>query len=120
MIDQAKKRGDRSTTISGPVTVNSPELAEAQKANKSIATQDELPAPITTNKTWWECKFCNFHSFCHGSEEITNKNCRTCAYSTSMDDSTWFCEKYKDEIPEDTQKSGCEKYEVHDHLIKEM
>jgi len=84
-----------------------------------IATQDELPPPITTNKTWWECKFCNFHGFCHGEEKITNKNCRTCALSTSKDDSTWFCEKHLDSIPENTQPYGCDSHEMHDHLREE-
>ena len=96
------------------------EFAEyAIERGQRIAMQDELPPPITTNKSWWECKFCNFYDFCHGSDEITNKNCRTCAYSTAMDDSTWYCEKHLDEIPESTQPHGCEKYEKHDHLIKE-
>jgi CRISPR/Cas system-associated exonuclease Cas4 (RecB family) len=86
---------------------------------KRIATQDELPHKITENPSWWECKFCNYHGFCHKKEEITNKNCRTCSWSTSMEDGTWYCEKHHGSIDEVTQLSGCDKYELHDNLVKE-
>lgn len=111
------KDDDRIYTERFELDVETAEYA-IERAQR-IATQDELPPPITTNKTWWECKFCNFNGFCHQDEEITNKNCRTCAYSTAKEDSTWFCEKHESTIPEENQVEGCEKYEKHYHLVKD-
>ena len=64
------------------------ELAEMYvERGQRIAMQDELPEPMTKNKTWWECKFCKYHGFCHDDGKITNKSCRTCRYSTACEDS---------------------------------
>lgn len=93
------------------------ELAEKYiERGQRIATQDEIPPKITENPSWWECKFCDSYGFCHEGEEIKNKNCRTCAWSSALEDSTWWCEKHNGEIDEVTQLSGCSFFELHDHL----
>lgn len=83
---------------------------------KRIATQDEMPVPLSTNPSWYECRFCNFHGFCHGDEKIEAKSCRTCGYSTAMEDGTWFCEKHSGPIENEWQGKGCKGFEIHDHL----
>lgn len=93
------------------------ELAEKYiERGQRLAKQDELPEPISTNPSWFECKFCDYHGFCHGKEEITKKNCRTCAWSSALEDGSWWCEKHNGSLDEVTQLSGCDNYELHDHL----
>ena len=97
-----------------------PELAERYiERGQRLATQDELPLPISDNPSWYECKFCNMYTFCHGKGEMINKSCRTCAYSTACEDGTWYCEKHLGELDETTQLHGCDSYELHDHLIQD-
>lgn len=84
---------------------------------KRLAIQDEQPPPLSTDPSWYECKMCAGHSWCHGGVGITEKNCRTCAHSTAMPDSTWRCEKHDDVIPLGFQRQGCDQYDVHDHLL---
>jgi hypothetical protein len=93
----------------------------AEKAiarGKRLAIQDEQPPPLTTDPTWYECKMCPAHSWCHNGVGITERNCRTCAHSTALPDSTWRCEKHNaDGIPLDFQRKGCADFDVHDHLL---
>lgn len=93
----------------------------AEKAvarGKRLAIQDEQPPPLTTDPTWYECKWCPAHSWCHGGVGITERNCRTCAHSTALSDGTWRCEKHNaDNIPLDFQRKGCDGFDVHDHLL---
>lgn len=45
-------------------------------------------------------------------------NCRTCAHSTAMPDSTWRCEYHgADDIPVDYQRTGCEGHVLHPDLV---
>jgi hypothetical protein len=93
----------------------------AEKAiarGKRLAIQDEQPPPLSTDATWYECKICAAHSWCHNGVGITEKNCRICAYSTALPDSTWRCEKHNaDGIPLDFQRRGCADFDIHDHLL---
>jgi hypothetical protein len=93
-------------------------LAEKYVARgQRLAIQDEQPPPLTDNPTWYECKMCAAHSWCHGGVGITLRNCRTCAHSTALPDSTFRCEKHNDVIPLGFQRQGCDAFEVHDHLM---
>lgn len=97
-----------------------PECAEKYiERGQRIATQDELPPPISDDPTWWKCRFCNFHGFCHGDDIVEKKSCRTCAHASSLEDGTWYCEKHHGDIQEKFQLEGCKQFELHDHLIKE-
>jgi CRISPR/Cas system-associated exonuclease Cas4 (RecB family) len=96
------------------------ELAEkAIDRAQRIATQDELPPPISTNPSWWECKFCTMRGFCHGEDKVERKHCRTCAHSSALEDGTWFCEYHKGPIDKKYQAEGCKSFEMHDHLEKD-
>jgi len=95
--------------------------AVAEKAvarGKRLALQDEQPPKLSNDPSWYECKWCAAYSWCHGNVGITAQNCRTCAHSTAMPDSTWRCEKHDaDNIPLGFQRQGCADHEVHDHLM---
>jgi CRISPR/Cas system-associated exonuclease Cas4 (RecB family) len=84
---------------------------------KMIATMDTIPAPMSTDSTWYQCKFCSCHDFCFGSKKTKEVNCRTCAHSTAKADSTWHCAKFDASIPTDYQYKGCDSHVIHPDLV---
>jgi hypothetical protein len=82
-----------------------------------ITSSDRMPPPISTDPTWYQCKWCPAHSFCHSTHLTKEVNCRTCALSTANGDSTWTCEKYQATIPVDAQREGCNGHVLHPDLV---
>ena len=95
--------------------------AVAMKAiarGKRLAVVDEMPPPLSTDPSWYECKFCDAYEYCHQGLGVTAEHCRVCAHSTAKDDGTWRCEKHDaDGIPTAFQRKGCPQFELHDHLV---
>jgi hypothetical protein len=81
-----------------------------------VVSSDRLPPPISTDPTWYQCRFCPAHALCHKSEPIQQTNCRTCGWSTAMPDSTFKCEKHGATIPATEQKKQHDCYELHDDV----
>lgn len=83
------------------------------KAEK-IRTQNTLPEPVSTDPTYFICKFCDYSSFCYVTHEIENINCRTCCHSTPEEDGSWSCaldKKYNwgmGALDKDMQECGCD------------
>ncbi len=85
---------------------------------RRIATTERIPAPISTDPSWYECKFCPAHSFCHKEQLTQQVNCRTCAHATPEDDGTWSCARWESKnIPGDFQKIGCDNHVLHPDLV---
>lgn len=84
---------------------------------KRIAMSEEIPAPISTDKTWYQCKMCDAHDFCHGSKMTKEVNCRTCAHVTVKENDTFYCERWKSEIPNKDQYNGCYAHTLHPDLV---
>lgn len=84
---------------------------------RRLALDDRLPPPISTDPSWYQCKFCPAHSFCHGTKLTKQINCRTCALSTPLSDSTWSCERHGPNVPEDWQRTGCDGHVLHPDLV---
>jgi hypothetical protein len=84
---------------------------------QSIALTDNMPPPISEDPAWYECKFCPAYKFCHQAEPIKSANCRTCAHSTSLSDSTWHCAKWDAIIPTEAQLAGCENHVIHPDMV---
>lgn len=82
-----------------------------------LATSDRMPPPISTDPSWYQCKFCDAHEFCHESKTTKHVNCRTCANSTAKTDSTWHCERWDDVIPVEAQRKGCDGHVLHPDLV---
>jgi hypothetical protein len=83
-----------------------------------LALEDRIPPPISTDPSWYQCKFCDAHEFCHGSKTTKHVNCRTCAHSTAKSDSTWRCERHdSDGIPVEFQRQACESHVLHPDLV---
>lgn len=85
---------------------------------KRLALEERMPPPISTDASWYECKFCPAHDLCHGSKMTKEVNCRTCAHSTPKEDSTWRCERHgADGIPYEYQLTGCESHTLHPDMV---
>jgi len=92
----------------------------AQKAierGHRLATSDRMPPPLSTDPTWFECRFCAAHEFCHKTKLTKEVNCRTCCHSTPKEDGTWHCASYDVEIPTDNQRDGCNAHVLHPDLV---
>ena len=85
---------------------------------KRLALEERLPPPISTDPSWYECKFCDAYQFCHKQEPTKESNCRTCANVTPLEDSTWRCERHDaNEIPVEFQRTGCSSHVIHPDLV---
>jgi hypothetical protein len=94
------------------------EVAEkAVRRGHYIALSERMPAPISSDPSWYQCKFCDARNFCHESKTTKHVNCRTCANATPQGDSTWHCAKWNDVIPVDSQHKGCESHVLHPDLV---
>ena len=95
------------------------EVAEkAIERGQRLALDDRMPPPISTDPSWYQCKFCDAYDFCHQTQLTKHVNCRTCAHSTAKADSTWRCERHDaDGIPVEFQREGCESHVLHPDLV---
>ena len=85
---------------------------------KKIALSDYMPEPLSADPSWYQCKMCNFHQFCHDTKLTKEVNCRTCALSTANPDSTFTCSKYDNyKIEAQYQRTGCEGHVLHPDLV---
>ena len=92
--------------------------SKAIARGQRIALTDRMPEPISSDASWYQCKFCDAHEFCHQSKTTKHVNCRTCAHSTAKDDSTWRCERHDaDGIPVEFQRQACDSHVLHPDLV---
>jgi hypothetical protein len=83
-----------------------------------IVAADRPPPRISENPSWYQCKMCQGYDLCHGSKLTRSINCRTCAHSTPLADTTWRCERHDaDGIPVEWQRTGCESHALHPDLV---
>jgi hypothetical protein len=86
-----------------------------EKARKIISTE-RPPLGISNDPAWFECKFCPYHSICHG-DGAAELNCRTCAFSTA-ETQGWSCARHKKALDEIDQRSGCGDHIYNPALVK--
>lgn len=77
-----------------------------------IIFANEPPMKISERPDWFECKFCSYSDYCHGSptvlpDPLPNVNCRTCIHSTPTKDGEWLCERHNEVIGSSRQAIGC-------------
>lgn len=84
---------------------------------KRISLTEHIPEPINTDATWYQCRFCEAHDFCHKSHMTKELNCRTCAHSTAMLSGEWHCMRWGAKVPEDAQREGCASHVPHPDLV---
>ena len=81
-----------------------------------IIASDRMPEPISTNATWYQCKFCAGHDICFGSKTTKEANCRTCAHSSATNDG-WHCARFDKMLNKQTQRVGCRSHVMHPDLV---
>jgi hypothetical protein len=84
---------------------------------RAITLAERMPPPISTDPTWYQCRFCPAHAMCHKSQPTKEVNCRTCAHATPLEDSTWHCARWSDAIPTEAQYAGCDDHVFHPDLV---
>ena len=86
------------------------DIAESYfKKAEEIINAEQAPEGISTDPSWYECKWCDYQSICH-EKERPEVNCRTCAYSTPMEKAEWNCELHESPIGEKDQRQGCKQH----------
>jgi len=87
---------------------------------KGILQADAPPPKISEHSGWWECKFCDHWSHCHG-EEAPDVNCRTCLHSTPVEDPDrpmrWTCSKHEKDLTQAEQLAGCPDHRYIPHTL---
>jgi hypothetical protein len=88
------------------------------KAQRVIAAS-EPPAGISTDPAWYECKWCDYQTVCHGSA-APMPTCRSCLHATPELDGVarWSCARHACDIPEPQQKVGCAAHRFIPALLK--
>jgi hypothetical protein len=76
------------------------------KAKRVIESKNP-PARISTDPSWFQCRWCDHSDICHGSTIAAQSGCRTCVYSTPAPDGTWHCARFDETLDFDKQRAGC-------------
>jgi len=90
------------------------EFSSLMARAERIISAAEPPLRISHDPSWYECRLCSYHAFCHGAL-VPEPNCRTCAHSTAViagDSGEWRCEKaaqagFHSRIDLARQRVGC-------------
>lgn len=74
----------------------------------AVITAVEPPVGVSTDPTWYECKFCNYQAICHGTD-VPAPTCRSCAHVTPEMDGTarWSCGAHSADLTPAMQRQGC-------------
>jgi hypothetical protein len=87
-------------------------MARAEK----IIRADEPPPGVSTDPAWWQCKFCDHQTLCHG-QVAAAKSCRTCVHSSPAPEGLWHCESQKRSLSVAEQRIGCRSHLVLPPLV---
>ncbi len=98
------------------------EAAEALRdRGHRVALAERMPDPLSSDPSWYQCKWCPAHSFCHDRRLTQQVNCRTCAHATPEKDSTWSCARWArgegNQIPLEFQATGCDSHVLHPDMV---
>jgi hypothetical protein len=81
----------------------------------AIRASESPPAKISEDSAHPQCQSCEHRTVCHGST-LPLPTCRSCAHVTPMMDG-WHCEKWKDRIPLEAQRTGCDQHLYHPEIV---
>lgn len=83
-----------------------------------LSEAERMPDPLSTDPSWYECKWCDCYDFCHKDKLTKEMNCRTCCHSTPDPKKGWTCSRWDNaEIPVDAQMNGCRSHVLHPDLV---
>ena len=85
-----------------------PELAKSLlKTAEKVIFSEEAPMGISSDPSYYLCKWCDFSDICHGTEAPL-PTCRSCAHVTPERNGKWSCGYFKnDNLSVAEQKAGC-------------
>jgi CRISPR/Cas system-associated exonuclease Cas4 (RecB family) len=77
----------------------------------AVIAATEPPVGISQDPSWYECKFCDYHSICHGTD-VPAPTCRSCAHVTPEMDgkARWSCSVHQKDLPVMNQRTGCDSH----------
>jgi len=75
------------------------------KAEQIIMAQT-APARLSDNPTYKQCGWCTMKGVCHKGEQ-PEKNCRSCANASAVENAEWFCSQHNAIIPKEFILKGC-------------
>ena len=99
------------------------EAAAVQLLKKAdrIISSDVPPPGISSDPTFYKCKWCDHQPLCH-FEKTPHANCRTCSFSTAEQDEDgggrWTCGYLDRDINSEEQRKGCEHHLFIPHLLE--
>ena len=83
-----------------------------------LALSERIPEPLSADPTWYQCRFCAAHDFCHVTHLSEEVNCRTCSMITPTKDGKFLCAAMKNhELTIEEQRMGCEAHVAHPDLV---
>lgn len=86
-------------------------VTRANERANGILTDDTPPPRLSDDPSFWLCRFCDFHSICHG-KETPAINCRTCAHAGVGEDGTWTCARFDHVFTKSLEeRDGAEMYD---------
>lgn len=83
---------------------------------KAIINIPTPPEGVSKDPSWYQCKFCDHKSACHG-EQVAEFNCRTCSFSTPKENGTWHCQAHNKTLSAQDQINACRSHVFIPHLI---
>jgi hypothetical protein len=99
------------------VEYNQEHAKKAIARGQRLAQDDRLPPPISADPTWYQCKMCDAHSFCHKTKLVEHVNCRTCSNITPQKDGGMYCDKWNAVVLVTSQRIGCDSHVLHPDLV---
>ena len=101
------------------VKLDRPLAEKYLERGRRLAVTERLPEPVSADPSWYQCRMCAAHGFCHEGDHTKEVTCRTCAHSTPTHKGTWTCARWEDaEIPKHAQLEGCRAHVIHPDLVK--
>jgi hypothetical protein len=76
------------------------------KRAESVIFAQEPPPGISSDPSWFQCRMCSYHAFCHG-QEAPLVTCRSCAHVTPDPQGGWKCERFGHWLTISAQKEAC-------------
>lgn len=95
------------------VVIYRPEVAQMY-ANRGmqIVANPEAPPKMTSDPSFFECKFCPHSEQCHHGKDPTLKNCRSCAFAQPIEGVRWRCNLHQMRMPEGYDMTPCDQWEA--------
>lgn len=106
-------------TVSVRTEANPDAVTQLRAKAERIITRNEPRPRISADPAHWQCKSCPAQAICHGTA-LPAVNCRTCVHATAETDGDgrWHCARWNDDIPLDTQRTGCEEHRYLPPLVR--